>query len=357
MSSIQARTQTFICNGWTQPGSPRATRYVLIHIVNSHRGEAKAWRGDPPTVAIAPDHAIYIGWTRKFADESAEGNDLVLSSSHDGGKTFGEPLKVNDDTKPESHGMHSLAVDRQGRVYLAWLDERNVVKPPHVMNMDGGAMHHDEAEPNSEVFYSYSADGGKTFAANKKISSDVCPCCKTSLLAAYDGTIYASWRQVLKEDHRHIAVAHSTDQGASFSAGVVVSNDNWQINACPVSGAAMASSASNAIDVVWYTAGAAGQAGIYFTRSTDGGKTFGDRILVSNEAGAGTPALLEQNGQTMAIFPATDGQAITATWTGTPTNALKVTKTGEATAPAAATGITAFVREGEGQNSVWLIAS
>src|SRR3982750_4000429 len=106
--------------------------------------------------AIAPDNTIYIGWTRKFADENAKGNDLLLSASHDGGKTFGEPVKVNDDTKPASHGMHSLAVDKQGRVYLPWLDERNVTQPPHLMNMEGGAVHREEAEPNSEVFYSYS---------------------------------------------------------------------------------------------------------------------------------------------------------------------------------------------------------
>ncbi len=42
--------------------------------------------------------------------EVAEGsaNDLYLSVSRDGGKSFDAPVKVNDDRLPAVHGMHSL---------------------------------------------------------------------------------------------------------------------------------------------------------------------------------------------------------------------------------------------------------
>ena len=326
--------------------------------VNPNAGEAKAWRGDPPTIAIADDNTIYIGWTRAYPDEHAKGNDLVLSASRDGGRTFDAPVKVNDDAKPASHGMHSLAVDKTGRVYLAWLDERNIKTEPHAMNMDGGKMHHEEAaEPNSEVYYSYSTDGARTFAANKRIASEVCPCCKTTLLAADDGTVYAAWRQVLEGDYRHVAVAHSNDGGANFSEGVVVSDDKWQINACPVSGAGLASQFPNTVDVMWYTAGEAGQPGVYLARSTDGGKSFAPRILVSNEGGAGTPVLLEQGGSSTSVFPAVDGGTIVAKWSEPPTNSLKTTETAQATVPTAENGITAFVSDRSGKSAVWLALS
>lgn len=323
--------------------------------VNPKVGEAKAWKGDPPTIAVAQDNTVYVGWTRKLTGQD-KGNDLLLSASRDGGNTFSAPSKVNDDEKPASHGMHSLAIDSSGKIYVAWLDERNIVeKQRHDMSkMDAAGQHHDETEPNSEVFYSISRDAGRTFAVNKRIATEVCPCCKTSLLAAPDGTVYAGWRQVLNGDHRHIAVAHSNDGGATFSAGVVVSDDNWQLSACPVSGAALASASPNTLDVVWYTAGAAGQAGVYFTRSTDGGSTFAQRMLVSSEGASGTPAVFYQGGYTFSVFATTDGGSMTARWSGLPSDSLKVEKTAAATVPTAANGVYAFVREVGGKNSVWV---
>ncbi|MBP7416848.1 MAG: sialidase family protein [Pyrinomonadaceae bacterium] len=333
--------------------------------VNPAAGEAKAWKGDPPTIAIAKDNTIYIGWTRKLADEKAKGNDLVLSASRDGGRTFGDPAKVNDDTKPASHGMHSLAVTEYGWIYVAWLDERNIAVQTHDMEKMGAAMaHHEDTEPNSEVFYSYSTDGGKTFRKNAKIASDVCPCCKTTLLIADKGTIYAAWRQVLKGDHRHIAVARSTAMSTGgdtvFSEGVIVSDDNWQINACPVSGAALSAN-GNTLDVVWYTAGAAGQAGMYFARSADGGKTFGPRLLVSNEATSGTPVLLEQGSKAVAVFADVSGGLLTAKWEGDPATKISQSKIPDANLPASVISngkvITAFVRNSDGKNAVWITIS
>lgn len=199
--------------------------------------------------------------------------------------------------------MHSLAVDETGRVIVAWLDERNIKTEPHKMET-GAMMHHEDTEPNSEVFTAVSDDGGKTFSKNVRIAEDVCPCCKTALLAsADDGTVYLSWRQVLKGDHRHIAVAASTDGGVQFSPAVIVSNDKWQISACPVSGSALISNGKSEVDVVWYTAGAAGQPGVYTASSTDGGKTFGERRMVSELARGGTPAC----GAGSCAFVAGDG--------------------------------------------------
>lgn len=322
--------------------------------VNAEPGSAKSWKGDPPTIAIAPDGTIFVGWTAKYADPSAKGTALMVSASRDAGKTFDSPVKVNDDEKPASHGMHSLAVGADGRVFVAWLDERNVRPPVHDMSkMGDSGKHHEEAEPNSEVFHSYSTDGGRTFAQNTKVASDVCPCCKTSILVAGDGTIYIAWRQVLTGDFRHMAVASSTDNGQSFSGGTVISDDKWQISGCPVAGAALASPGPAIVDVIWYTAGEAGQSGIYFTRSTDAAKSFSPRILVSNEGRPGTLALLEHEGKSIAVFPSLDG-IVTAGWTGLPNQTINLKKMPHAKVPAMTGGATAFVKESREASAVWL---
>src|ERR1044072_2572004 len=96
--------------------------------VNQQAGVATAWRGDPPSVAVT-DRAVYVLWTAHLEARGKSGTDLYFSVSDDQGKSFGAPVKVNDDKTTGAHGMHSLAVAKDGRIYAAWLDERNVQMP------------------------------------------------------------------------------------------------------------------------------------------------------------------------------------------------------------------------------------
>ena len=268
--------------------------------VNPQPGQATAWRGDPPSVAVGKDGAIYVVWTARVAAEEGNPTDIYLSASRDNGRSFALPVKVNDDKVPVSHGMHSLAIDKSGQVYVAWLDERNVKKEPPT-NEEQPKHQHQAKEPNSEVFFAASADGGKTFSANKKLAEEVCPCCKTSLLAADDGNLYASWRQVLPVDFRHIAVASSTDQGNTFSKPTIVSDDQFYIEGCPVSGATLLAD-NNSLKVLWFTAGKAGPPGLYLAESKDGGKTFAPRIMVSEGLPTGTPNLLADGNNKYSVI-------------------------------------------------------
>jgi hypothetical protein len=318
--------------------------------VNPNADEAKAWKGDPPTIALGSDGAVYIGWTRAVKD--AKGTDLVLSVSDDGGRTFTAPVKINDDLKPASHGMHSLAVDANGNVHAAWLDERNIKFDHHAMKSG------EAAEPNSEVFYSVSHDAGKTFEPNQKIAVEVCPCCKTSLLAASDGTIYLSWRQVLNGDLRHIAVASSKDGGQNFSEGTIVSDDRWEIHACPVSGAAMASPEPDILEVLWYTHGTAGPPGMYWARSSDRGKTFGPRKLMDDEMIGGTPVLIRTQGMATAVFTDSDGMITKSIWNGSGLNDLTTSAITKGSVPSSVYSneklLTAFTQNTSGKSEVWL---
>jgi hypothetical protein len=258
--------------------------------VNPQVGEATAWRGDPPTVVVAPDKTVYVGWTARVAS-GEHANDLYLSASRDGGQTFEPPAKVNDDGKAVGHGMHSLAVSADGRVYLAWLDERNAQKPM-AMGQAASMQKMEHMESNREVFMAYSTDGGHTFSKNQRIAQEACPCCKTALATGANGRVYAGWRQVLPGEFRHIAVAASADGGKTFNAPRIVSDDRWMIAACPVSGPALSVADDGALRVVWYTEGEKAAPGLYSAESRDDGKTFSEsRPLVRGE-GRGTPLLV-----------------------------------------------------------------
>lgn len=344
--------------------------------VNPNAGEATAWRGDPPTIVVGADKTVYVGWTKTVKTATESGRDVCLSASRDGGKSFAAPVKVNDDIKPASHGMHSLAVGKDGKIFMAWLDERNVKNESHAENFKRDSemsefqfvkIHHnanqaaepkkvekqEAAEPNSEIFFAVSNDGGATFSANKKLSSEVCPCCKTALLAAPDGRIYASWRQVLPGDFRHIAVASSNDAGAIFTAPTIVSDDRWKINACPVSGAALRVGADNALKVVWFTGGDAGKIGLYETESTDFGATFANRILISEGEVSGTPDFSADG----KVFWEADGKIYQSGAAANRDFSLaKIVSAGNLPSVAASNGKTyaVFIKKEADRRAVWL---
>lgn len=262
--------------------------------VNPRGGEATAWRGDPPSIAVGADGAVYVGWTARAGD-AGHGTNLFLSVSRDGGRSFAEPVKVNDDAAQVVHGMHSLAVDARGRVFMAWLDERNVS-----MDMgDKGKMDEHKMEANREVYAAASTDGGRTFSQNRLVAREACPCCKTALTIGSDGRVYVAWRQVLPGNYRHIAVSSSTDGGQTFSEPVIASDDRWMIAGCPVSGPALVVTADNTLRALWYSAGAAGSPGLYWSESRDGGKSFSARKALAEGAAFGTPRLVSGPGNNL----------------------------------------------------------
>jgi len=255
--------------------------------VNRQPGVATAWRGDQPSLAVGVDGAVYVLWTARVEAKDKHGTDVYLSVSNDRGQSFASEVKVNDDKGPTDHGMHSLAVAKDGRIYAAWLDERNVHQPMPSTKAEGHHM-----ESNREVYVSYSTDGGRTFSANRKVATEACPCCKAALAVAADGTLYTGWRQVLPGSFRHIAVASSTDGGTTFSQPVIVSDDRWVLQGCPVSGPSLSvDRASGNLKVVWYAAGEGNPPGVYFAESNDKGHSFSPRQLLAQETVRGTPVL------------------------------------------------------------------
>jgi hypothetical protein len=255
--------------------------------------------------------------------------------------------------------MHSLAVSGDGRVYVAWLDERNVVAPKP---SKGGPVHM-HSESNREIFFTSSDDGGRTFSPNRKVAGEVCPCCKTSLAVGEDGRVYAGWRQVLPGNFRHIAVSSSTDGGLSFSPAAVVSDDRWELQGCPVSGPALAAGADGSLRVLWYTAGEAGKPGLYWSESHDGGRTFSQRRVLAETGGHGTPALLKGEGGTLtAVWEGADGAssaAMTARFDGDGrvATASVVAGGGELPAAAEAAGqlFVAYVGKDGEEHGIWMM--
>ena len=92
--------------------------------------------------------------------------------------------------------------------------------------------------------------------------------------------VFVAWRHLFDGGIRDIAVARSADGGATFSAPVRVSEDNWRIDACPDDGPAMAVDASGTLDIIWPTLvhdPGGDRIAIFESSSTDGGAAFARR--------------------------------------------------------------------------------
>jgi hypothetical protein len=100
---------------------------------------------------------VYVTYfSGKYALPSRrEPSDVYVSRSTDNGTTFGAPVKVNDDAGTTSHVFPTLQVNKNGSVYVGWLDRRN--------------------DPSNDVltdaWASVSKDNGQNFSPNK-IQSD-----------------------------------------------------------------------------------------------------------------------------------------------------------------------------------------
>jgi FG-GAP-like repeat len=88
------------------------------------------------------------------------GTDVMFARSTNGGQTFSAPRRINDDPVNHAkwHWFGTLSVAPNGRIDAVWLDTRNAAN-----NTD------------SQLYYSYSVDGGNTWSRNVAISNPFNP--------------------------------------------------------------------------------------------------------------------------------------------------------------------------------------
>ena len=81
--------------------------------------------------------------------------DVMFARSTDGGETWSEPVRVNDDLSNDNwQWFGTMSVAPNGRIDVVWLDTRDAFP---------GSV-------NSSLYYSYSIDAGETFSPNERLS-------------------------------------------------------------------------------------------------------------------------------------------------------------------------------------------
>lgn len=278
-----------------------------------------------PSVLVDDGGTVHLAWIQ---EEAGGARNLYYLPLDRGAAPEATPAQVNPADMPVA-GLHlapALALGRGGELFVSWsashpkadgqpfasllklsrsTDRGRSFDPPVPVNDDpvvtGHSFDHLAVAPDGTVhlawidgregkkepatFVARSADSGRHVAKNLKVDDETCVCCRTAVATGPDGTVYVAWRKVFAGDIRETVVARSTDGGRTFSEAVIVGHDRWAFPACPHRPASLGVDREGRLYVVWYTEGADETPAVYLAWSDDRGKTFSPKRALNTSKG------------------------------------------------------------------------
>lgn len=205
---------------------------------------------------IAVDSNGVLHLLCQVSKKGGSGFDVIYQRSVDGGINFTPPLSLTNSTPKDHQDFPSIAVDGRNNIYVAWVDDRDLVAKTSL---------------NTHIYATHSTDGGTTFSLPTR--ADVmpngiggsCECCNTDVAASSDGYVTIAFRSNIN-NRRDIFLARSVDGGKTFQTAIPVQSEPWIINACPMAGPAVTMDWEGTTHVAWrdLRASAKGKAYIYY---------------------------------------------------------------------------------------------
>lgn len=191
-----------------------------------------------PKLAFGPKGEMYVTWTSPTSAKYT--GDIRFARSLDAGRTWSEPVTVHRDTQRIAHRFESLIVDRKGRVWVTWIDKRDLLEAQASGREYAGAA----------IYYAYSDDRGATWQGDFKLADQTCECCRIAVALDEHDQAHAFWRHVFAPNERDHAVA-VLSSGPSEPKIARATFDRWAIDACPHHGPSLAI-ANGVRHAVWF---------------------------------------------------------------------------------------------------------
>ena len=220
---------------------------------------------DPPSLTVEPAGRLTATWLVQAPTSSPPGaghpphhprtgSTALISQSNDRGVTWSPPVSLTREST--AVGFVSLQALGDDRVLAAWLDGRG-------KNGDHGAR---------QLFSRVVGGNGPDWL----LDDSVCECCQTTLARFADGSALLAYRGRTAGEVRDVHVARLQDN--HWSAGRLLSSDDWRIAGCPVNGPQLAAHGGRAVAVMLadgsvlatWLEGAGDQPGLWLRRITPG---------------------------------------------------------------------------------------
>ena len=238
---------------------------------------------ESPSVVCFADGSLLAEWV-EVAEKGSEAEYIFVSGSKDGVQ-WTPPVMAHQDRSPVQHALVSMAVSGEREASLIWLEARQGEDAPAVLKR------------------SVVGGDGKV-VKEESLDRDVCTCCPTSVVKTARGLLVA-YRDHSPENIRDIAVIRF--ENGRWLPSRILHPDKWEINACPVNGAA-AAARDDRVAIAWFTeADDDGRTQAIF--SSNGGANFGKPILVSegNSFGHVSIALDDKGGAVVSWLEEGEG--------------------------------------------------
>jgi hypothetical protein len=279
-----------------------------------------------PSIALDNNGTIHVVWSdyRNDADgffvpsggiDGANNLDIYYANSTDGGTTWNQGIRVNDDLglANQGTGFRSIAVDKNDNIHIVWFDLRNNTQGDiyYANSTDGGLFFNENIKVNdapngswdpsiaidgndniyivwtdnrndttkSDIFFSRSIDGGLSFSPNMKVNDDNLTSIeqRTPSIATGNGIIGIVWSDSRNSGYESIYYANSTDNGDSFNINRRVDDDYT----APFKARPVLAINDNKIGIAWADK-RNGEYDIYFANSTDDGNSFSENQQVND---------------------------------------------------------------------------
>lgn len=269
--------------------------------------ETDGWQSQPRTIAIGNslaasaantphllatrDGALWAQWLQTRPDGGGHDADVVLARSRDGGMSWAQMTRVNDDSAPAEHGFAALWPTGDDSIGMAWLDGRKPADAEaaqagheatapadgHDAHAMAGMQHGDEDAGASTQVRVNGFDMNMRRGTDVVLDPHSCDCCQISAVITGKGPLLA-YRARSAEEVRDIATQRF--ENGAWSVPKLVHADGWKIQACPVSGPALASQGNDVV-VVWYSE-RDGKPVLQLARSRDAGGSFEAPVTVDS---------------------------------------------------------------------------
>ena len=158
------------------------------------------------TIAVSDAGILYLSW-EDFRNGARA--DIYFSRSNDGGVTWSENVKINDDSGPADHVNPALAAGSSGKIYLVWQDNRR----------SGSA--------DFDVYFARSPDGGTTWLPNVELDvhSGEAASNWPAIATGPSQQVYVAWHDS-RRGNWDIYFARSTNEGGTWGANVRLNDDS-----------------------------------------------------------------------------------------------------------------------------------
>ncbi|PCI51507.1 MAG: hypothetical protein COB51_01820 [Moraxellaceae bacterium] len=254
-----------------------------------------------PNIVVANNGNVYVSYAQNL--EKRFSGNVRFSRSIDGGKRFSAPITVNDNREMIGHSFPVLAVNQQGDVYMVWLDSRDKVADQRINTRAEGFI-------GSSVYYALSDDEGLSFQSNVKIQDHSCQCCRIAITLDPHDLPVILWRHVYGADNRDHGMVRFVSK-SKLAAPMRVTDDGWRINACPHHGPSLSIDKLDNYHMVWFTQGES-RKGSFYAHSTNQGASFSEPVkLGDGSLPAQHPHVLAIEKNVYVVWKSFDGNETT----------------------------------------------